>query len=66
MTNYNELQLLENIQQLIEKNTCGIDGFFTDSRTAARDIIKYLMTEKVLIKNEVAMEIEFKNQSQAA
>jgi hypothetical protein len=66
MTNYNEHQLIEHIQQLIDKNVCGIDGFFTDSRTAARDILKYLMAEKVLIKNEVAVEIEFKKQSQAA
>jgi hypothetical protein len=46
MTNFNEYQVLLNIQQLIDKNRCSIDGFFTDSKTAANDILKYLKNDK--------------------
>ncbi len=66
MRHFNEIELLLKIQQLIDRNCCGIDGFFTDSRTAANDILKYLLAEKVVIKNEVAVEIEFNNKSIAA
>ncbi len=52
------------MQQLIDKSRCGIDGFFTDSRSAAKDILKYLETENI-IKNEAA-EIRYTAQSKAA
>lgn len=66
MTNLSERQLLFVIQQLIDKNRCGVDGFFTDSQTAASDILKYLKNEKILIKNEAAVEIGFIESSRAA
>lgn len=40
--------LLVNIQQLIDKNRCGIDGFFTDSKTAAGEIVNYLKMENII------------------
>lgn len=66
MTNFNEIEVLSSIQQLIDKNRCGIDGFFTDSRTAASEILKYLQSERIIIKNEGALEIEFRERSKAA
>jgi hypothetical protein len=65
MTNYNETEVLLNIQQLIDKNRCSIDGFFTDSKTAATDILKYLQKE-IIIKNEAAVEVKFNERSIAA
>ena len=65
MNSYIETQILFNIQQLIDKNSCGIDGFFTDSKTAAKDILKYLVAQEIIIKNEAAVEIEF-HKSKAA
>ena len=46
-------ELLLNIQQLIDKARCGVDGFFTDSRAAARDIVTYLQMENLLGKADV-------------
>ncbi len=66
MTNYDQNDVLQNVQQLIDKSRCGIDGFFTDSRTAARDILKYLERENLIINNEPAFEIRFNEQSKAA
>ncbi|HEX8277373.1 MAG TPA: hypothetical protein VF540_01715 [Segetibacter sp.] len=66
MTRSNETQVLLNIQQLIDRNRCAIDGFFTDSKTAANEILKYLQNEKFIIKNEVAVEINFSEKSRAA
>jgi hypothetical protein len=65
MTTINQNDLLLNMQQLIDKSRCGIDGFFTDSRAAAKDILKYLETEN-LIKNEAAGEIRYMEQRKAA
>ena len=45
--------LLLNIQQLIDKPRCGIEGFFTDSKAAARDIVTYLQNENLLGKADV-------------
>ncbi len=66
MTNYNQNDVLQNVQQLIDKSRCGIDGFFTDSRTAARDILKYLERENLINNSEPAVEIRFSEQSKAA
>lgn len=66
MTNYNQNDVLQNVQQLIDKSRCGIDGFFTDSRTAARDILKYLERENLINNNESAVELIFNEQSKAA
>ena len=66
MTRFNEIQVLLNIQQLIDRNRCSIDGFFTDSKTAANEILKYLQKEKIIIKNEAAVEINFSEKSRAA
>jgi len=66
MTNYNQNDVLQNVQQLIDKSRCGIDGFFTDSRTAARDILKYLERENLINNIEPAVEIRFSEQSKAA
>lgn len=66
MTNFNEIDVLSHIQHLIDKSRCGIDGFFTDSKTAASDILMYLKSEKIIIKNEAAVEIEFNERSRAA
>ncbi|HLL42674.1 MAG TPA: hypothetical protein VK369_06015 [Segetibacter sp.] len=66
MTRFNEIQVLLNIQQLIDRNRCSIDGFFTDSKTAANEILKYLQNEKIIIKNDVAVEINFSEKSRAA
>ncbi len=66
MSTFNEPDIFLNIQQLIDKNRCGIDGFFTDSKTAANDILMYLVKEKIIIKNEMAVEIEFNKTSKAA
>lgn len=62
----NENDVLQNVQQLIDKSRCGIDGFFTDSKTAAKDIIKYLESENLIIKNEPAVEIRYNEHGRAA
>jgi hypothetical protein len=59
MATFNQNDVLLNIQQLIDKSRCGIDGFFTDSKTAAKDILTYLETENIINKNEHAVEIRF-------
>lgn len=66
MTNFNQVEVLSNIQEIIDKYRCSIDGFFTDSKTAASDILNYLQSEKIISKNEVAVEIEFNERSKAA
>lgn len=66
MTNFNETQVVLKIQQMIDKNACGIDGFFTDSKTAASDILKYLQSEKMITKNEGAIEVKLNERSRAA
>ncbi len=66
MTNFNEIQVLSNIQLMIDKNRCSVDGFFTDSKTAAKDILMYLQSERIIIKNEGAVEIELNERSRAA
>jgi hypothetical protein len=45
--------VLLNIQQFIDKACCGIDGFFTDSKAAAKDIVTYLQKENLLVKADV-------------
>lgn len=64
MTTYNQNDVLLNVQQLIDKSRCGIDGFFTDSRSAAKDILKYLEAENI-IRNE-AVEMRYNEQNKAA
>lgn len=66
MATFNEIEVLSNIQQLIDKHRCSIDGFFTDSKTAADDILKYLQTQKIIMKKEVAVEIKLNKRSKAA
>lgn len=66
MTNFNQNELLLNIQQIIDKSRCSVDGFFTDSKTAANEILNYLDKEKVIIKNETAVEIKYNERSKAA
>lgn len=66
MTTYNQNEALLNIQQLIDKSRCGLDGFFTDSRAAAMDILNYLESEKIIIKNEVAVQFNYNETSRAA
>ena len=65
MTTINQNELLMTMQQLIDKSRCGIDGFFTDSRTAAKDILQYLETENI-IQNEAGFTMKFDAQSKAA
>ncbi len=66
MTNFNQTEVILNIQQLIDKSRCGIDGFFTDSKTAAKDILKYLENENIILRNEAAVEIKYTELSKAA
>ncbi len=66
MANFNQNEVLLNVQHLIDKSRCGIDGFFTDSRTAAKDILNYLEAENILIKNEPAVEIRYNELKRAA
>ncbi len=66
MTHLDEIQVLLYIEELIDKNRCSKDGFFTDSKTAANEILQYLKNEKIIIKNEVAVEINFNEKSRAA
>ncbi len=66
MTNFNQNELLLNIQQIIDKSRCSVDGFFTDSKTAANEIINYLEREQILNKNETTVEINYNERSKAA
>ena len=36
------------IAEIINRSRCGAELFFTDSKTAASDILKYLQTEKII------------------
>ncbi len=66
MTNFNQTEVILNIQQLIDKSRCGIDGFFTDSKNAAKDILKYLENENIILRNEAAVEIKYTELRKAA
>ncbi len=66
MRTLNQKEVLINIQQLIDKSRCGIDGFFTDSKSAADDIFKYLESENIIIKNEVHVNMNYNETSKAA
>ena len=66
MTNFNQSEVLLNIQQLIDKSRCGVDGFFTDSKTAANDILKYLESENIIAKNQAAVAIKYNKPNKAA
>ncbi len=66
MTNYNQKEVLLNIEHLIDKYCCSIDGFFTDSKTAAKDILEYLECENILIEKGAPIEFNFNEQSKAA
>lgn len=66
MTNFNQQEILQNIQYLIDKYCCSIDGFFTDSKTAAKDILAYMESEHILIKKEASIELDFNEKSKAA
>ena len=65
MTTFNQNEVLLNIQQIIDKSSCGIDGFFTDSKSAAKDILNYLESERML-KDEASVEIDYNKASKAA
>lgn len=45
--------LLLNIKQLIDAARCGMDGFFIDSKAAAKDIVTYLQKENMLGEADV-------------
>ena len=66
MTNSNQHEMLQTIQYLIDKYRCSIDGFFTDSKTAAKDILAYIECEHILIKKEASIELDFNKKSRAA
>ena len=66
MNNLKQNEVLLNIQQLIDKSRCSVDGFFTDSKTAADEILKYLEKENIINKNETAVEINYNERSKAA
>jgi hypothetical protein len=66
MRPYNQNEVLLNIQQLIDKSRCGIDGFFTDSKSAATEILNYLESQKIIVKEETPVEISYKETSKAA
>lgn len=66
MTNFNQTEVIQNIQQLIDQSRCSIDGYFTDSKSAANDILKYLERENIIIKNEAAVGINYNERNRAA
>lgn len=66
MDTFDQNEVLLNIQQIIDKSRCGIDGFFTDSKSAANDILQYLENEKILVKDQLPVEIGFNGSSRAA
>ncbi|WP_018616523.1 hypothetical protein [Segetibacter koreensis] len=66
MNSVNKNEVLLNIQQLIDKSRCGVDGFFTDSKSAANDIFKYLENENIIVKDEAAVKISYNESSRAA
>jgi hypothetical protein len=66
MSTFNQNEVLQNIQQLIDNSRCGIDGFFTDSKAAANDILKYLENEKIIVKDEKPVNMNFNETSKAA
>lgn len=66
MNTSNQTEVLLNIQQLIDNSRCGIEGFFTDSRVAANNIMKYLQSENMMLKNEASFQMNYNEKSQAA
>lgn len=65
MTSNTQEEVLLQIQQLIDKSRCSIDGFFTDSKAAAIDILKYLEAEKIISRSE-SVKIAYKETNRAA
>lgn len=66
MTVQNQNEVLINIQQLIDKSRCSIDGFFTDSRKAAADILTYLEAQEIIVKTQQSVGINYNETSKAA
>ncbi len=66
MTTFNQPEVIQNIQEIIDKSRCSIDGFFVDSKTAANDILKYLENENIIIRNTSAVELEYNERNRAA
>lgn len=50
----NRNEIINQIQQLLEKHKCGVDGFFFDEKGAAIDIFSFL--EDKLAAPVIAME----------
>ncbi len=66
MSTFNQNEVLLNIQQLIDNSRCGIDGFFTDSKSAANDILTYLESEKIISKDQGSVNMNYNETSKAA
>lgn len=66
MCDCNQSNILLHIQEIIDNCRCGIDGFFTDSKSAATIILKYLETEQIIVKNKGTFAMDFKEQNKAA
>lgn len=66
MNNFNQNEVMLHIQQLIDKYCCSIEGFFTDSKTAASDIWKYLENEGIIVQNKNFLEMKYREQNKAA
>ncbi|MDB5246146.1 MAG: hypothetical protein JWQ40_540 [Segetibacter sp.] len=66
MYTYKQIKVLEHIEEIISSSRSGDELFFTDYRKAAKDILSFLESENMVVKKEVALEIVYNEQSDAA
>ena len=66
MKDFNQSYLLERIAQIIDRSRYGDELFFTDGKKAAIDILIFLRSEYILVRDEIEVEIKYAGQSKAA
>lgn len=47
-------ELIEKLAEIISSHACEIDGFFTDTKSAATEIVQYLEAQAPVVELKVA------------
>ena len=66
MNTYKQLNVLQHIEEIINNSRSGEEHFFTDCQKAAKDILQFLESENLVVENNMAIEIEYNERSEAA
>ncbi|WP_018616590.1 hypothetical protein [Segetibacter koreensis] len=66
MKDFNQSYLLEHIAQIIDRSRYGDELFFTDGKKAATEILIFLRSEYILVRDELEVETKYNEHSKAA